>query len=102
MTTSTRKRTHPGKFVEHMYVHSLENPFGHTVEELAAKMNIQPTQLALFIAGGTRLSISLARRLADCTGASLSFWFGLQRDYDIWQAEQIEFPTPIEKLHPHD
>lgn len=55
---------------------------------LAQHLDVTIDQLADLLAGKTNITPVWALRLGRVIGPSREFWMDMQRDYDLWKAEQ--------------
>ena len=81
-----RPPTSPGE----MLLEEFLRPAGLTQVEAARKMQIPLNRLNEIIRGRRRVSADTALRLARLFKTSPEFWMGLQTDWDLWHAAQVQ------------
>ena len=65
-------------------------PMGISQYRLAKELNIPQTRISSIINGNRRITADTALRLSSFFGNSAKFWLGLQNDYDIESAKNIQ------------
>lgn len=75
---------HPGSILKLDVMPALEIP----VAEAARELGVSRQLLHGILAGKLPISAAMAVRLGKWCGNGSHIWLGLQRDYDLWQAEQ--------------
>lgn len=75
---------HPGEILREMFIkqHSL------TIKEVAEGIGIARANLSAIVNERGGISPELAIKLSEAFGNTAQFWIGLQRDYDLWNAEK--------------
>lgn len=59
-------------------------------KDVAKQLNILPHHLSEIFAGKRNISARLAVRLEKILGISSHYWLGLQMEYDLFIAKQLE------------
>jgi HTH-type transcriptional regulator/antitoxin HigA len=59
-------------------------------EDVAKQLDILPHHLSKIFAGKRNISARLAVRLEKILGISSHYWLGLQMEYDLFIAKQLE------------
>jgi len=59
-----------------------------TIRQVAQGLGISPKTLSNILNGHQGVSSEMAVRLSEAFGSSPEFWLKLQRDYELWHAEQ--------------
>lgn len=85
---------HPGEILREDILPRLEL----TRRALAEHLGISTRVLSAFLNERRPVTLDLAVRLGACLGHGARYWLGLQAQYDIWQAAQIETMRP--RPHP--
>lgn len=72
-----------------------------TVTEMAERLGITRTTLSRILNGKQSITAEMSVRLSHFLGNAPDFWFRLQNQYDIWQAEHnpkidYSFIKPLE------
>ncbi|MDD5262571.1 MAG: HigA family addiction module antitoxin [Methylacidiphilales bacterium] len=76
-------------------------PMGLSAYRVAKDLGVQPIAISQILRGQRAISAEMALRLARYTGASASFWLGLQESHDLRQAQR-KAGARIERLvKPH-
>lgn len=75
---------HPGEILKEQFI----EPRGLTINQVAAGLNMHRTNLSYILNKRASISTELAIKLSVAFGNSAQFWLDLQREYDLWQAEQ--------------
>ena len=79
-----RRPTHPGEMLREEYMPE----YGLTVSELARLIGVSRQSISELINERRSLSPDMAVRLSRLFGDSAEAWLNLQRNVDIWEAEQ--------------
>ena len=58
------------------------------VEALAKRLGVGRVALSRLLNGATGISPEMALRLSKALGTSPEFWYGMQVNYDLWQAKK--------------
>jgi len=76
---------HPGIFLVEEIVER-----GLLKKDVAKELEILPHHLSEIFAGKRNISARLAIKLENLLGVSAAYWAGLQLDYDLQQARELE------------
>lgn len=85
---------HPGEILREDILPRL----GLTRLALAQRLGISTRILSAFLNERRPVTLDLAIRLGSCLGHGARYWLGLQAQYDMWHAAQIE--TSRARPHP--
>ena len=75
---------HQGEFITDIYL----EPDGISGRELAGKLDVAASTLSRVLKGSSRVTPEMALRLSKALGTSPEFWYGMQVNYDLWQAKK--------------
>jgi addiction module HigA family antidote len=76
---------HPGLVIRE----TLIGESNETVTEIAKKLDVNRTTLSRLLNGKAGISADMALRLSRLLpNTDIQFWMNLQRDYDIWIAQE--------------
>ncbi len=75
---------HPGEILREEFILAR----GLTVTRVAEALNINRTTLSHVVNEHAGISVELAVKLSAAFGNSAQFWITLQKNYDLWHAEQ--------------
>lgn len=75
---------HPGEVLQEEFL----RPMNITVYRLAKDIGVPQTRLWAIVRAKRRITADTAVRLSRYFGNSVSFWIGLQNDYDIEEVER--------------
>ncbi|WP_298053950.1 HigA family addiction module antitoxin [uncultured Paenalcaligenes sp.] len=64
-----------------------------TVTEAASRLKVTRAALSRILNGSAGISADMALHLKEALGTSAEMWVRMQGQYDLWQAEQKEFPS---------
>ncbi|MGX5858344.1 HigA family addiction module antitoxin [Dyadobacter jiangsuensis] len=80
---------HPGSIIRDI-LEGIKEETGNdlTIRQVAEGLGISPKMLSNILNGHRGLSSEMAVRLFEAFGSSPEFWLKLQRDYELWHAEQ--------------
>ena len=78
------KPTHPGRVLRNLYMEPLELNNGEAAENLG----ITRKTLSLLLNEHQGISAEMALRLAKAFDTTPELWMNMQRNYDLWEAEQ--------------
>jgi antitoxin HigA-1 len=101
MRRMERKPTHPGKIIKEDYLKTLSM----TINELASTLAISRKTLSKIINERGSVTPDMALRLSRAFETTPDLWLNLQKNYDLWQAEnaskewQRVKPLPSQLLH---
>ncbi len=74
---------HPGEILRE-YIEETNK----TITEVAQGIGINRKNLSLILNGHAGISAEMAIRLGAAFGTTPEFWINLQKQYDLWQAQQ--------------
>lgn len=77
---------HPGEVLFEEFM----QPLGISQNRLARAMCVPPRRINEIVHGQRAITADTALRLAHVLGTSAQFWLGLQADYDLEQARQVD------------
>ena len=83
MRKMKRKPTHPGKIIKDDYL----EPLAITVTVMADILGVSRKTLSKIINERGAVTPDMALRLARAFDTSPDLWLNLQKNYDLWQAE---------------
>ena len=101
MNRIKRKPTHPGKIIQEDYL----KPLSITVTEMASSLGVSRKTLSKIINERGAITPDMALRLGRAFDTSPELWMNLQKNYDLWLAEneskdwQKVQPLSPNKLH---
>ena len=75
---------HPGEIIKMDYL----EPLKLSVTELAEGLRVSRKNLSEIINGHTGISPEMALRLSKAFDTTPELWLNLQRNYDLWHAQQ--------------
>jgi addiction module HigA family antidote len=87
--------SHPGRILKNMYM----EPLNLTIGEAADNLGITRKTLSLLLNEHQGISAEMALRLARAFGTTPELWMNLQRNYDLWNAEEKISLTQIRLFH---
>ncbi len=58
------------------------------VDDLARRLGVTRAALSQVLSGRAGISPDMALRLSKALGTSSDLWWGMQSDYDLWQASK--------------
>ncbi len=96
MGIKKRQPTHPGKIIKEDYL----EPLSITITEMAVILGISRKTLSKIINERGTVTPDMALRLARAFDTTPDLWLNLQKNYDLWQAENT--PHDWEKVKPID
>ena len=77
---------HPGEVLFEDFM----QPLGISQNRLARAMCVPPRRINEIVHGQRAVTADTALRLAHVLGTSPQFWLGLQADYDLEEARQVD------------
>ncbi|MFC1845078.1 HigA family addiction module antitoxin [Thermodesulfobacteriota bacterium] len=98
-----RQPTHPGKIIKEDYL----EPLSITVTDMACRLGVSRKTLSKIINIRGAITPDMALRLARAFDTSPDLWLNLQKNYDLWQAENVSKewqqvkPLSQQLLHPN-
>jgi len=98
-----REPTHPGKIIREDYL----MPLGITISEFASVLGVSRKTLSKILNGRGAITPDMALRLSRAFETTADFWLNLQKNHDLWQAEQASKdwrrvrPLSAQLLHSH-
>ena len=101
MNKMTRKPTHPGIIIKEDYL----TPLSITITELSSILGVSRKTLSKIINERGAITPDMALRLSRAFDTTPIFWLNLQKNYDLWQAENVSNewqsvkPFPSQLLH---
>lgn len=84
MIKRAMKPTHPGHILREMYL----EPLGLSQTEAAANLGVTRKTFSMLLNGHQGISAEMALRLGKAFNTTPELWLNLQRNYDLWNAEQ--------------
>lgn len=75
---------HPGEILREDYI----NEHNLTITEVAEGLGIARANLSAIVNGRAGISPEMAVKLAEAFGNTPQFWLNLQKNYELWYAEQ--------------
>jgi antitoxin HigA-1 len=78
------KPTHPGQVLKTIYL----EPLGISQAEAAENLGIARKTLSMLLNGHQGISAEMALRLGKAFNTTPELWLNMQRNYDLWNAEQ--------------
>ena len=79
-----RKRTHPGEILKELYM----KPLNLTVSALAEALGVSRKTVSAIVNQRTGITPDMALRLSRAFATTPDVWLGVQRNYDLWCAQQ--------------
>ena len=86
------KNITPGEILQEEFL----IPMGISQYRLAKELSIPQTRISNIINGSRRITADTALRLSLFFGNSAKFWLGLQNDFDIENAKNIQPPVYLQ------
>jgi len=83
MRSMERKPTHPGVIIKEDYL----KPLSITIKDMAKTLGISRKTLSKIINGRGSVTPDMALRLSRAFQTTPILWLNLQRNYDLWSAE---------------
>jgi addiction module HigA family antidote len=78
-----RQPTHPGKIIKEDYL----SPLSITIKDMALNLGVSRKTLSKIINERGAITPDMALRLSRAFDTTPDLWLNLQRNYDLWQAE---------------
>ena len=101
MKRMRRRPTHPGEIIKEDYL----KPLSITITELASTLGVSRKTLSKIINKRGAITTDMALRLSRAFDTTPDLWLNLQKNFDLWQAEQTSRewervkPFPSQLLH---
>ena len=98
-----RQPIHPGKIIKEDYL----LPLSISVKDMALNLNVSRKTLSKIINERGAISPDMALRLSRAFDTTPDLWLNLQKNYDLWHAEnssnswQAVKPLSHQLLHSH-
>ncbi len=74
---------HPGEILR-----QYTNEIGKSITEIAQGLDVSRKNLSLILNGHGGISAEMAIKLSVALNTTPQFWLNLQKNYDLWQAQQ--------------
>ena len=84
--TATRRPTHPGEILKAHYL----DPLSLSITALANRLGISRKTLSTIINGRAAITVDMALRLSRAFSTTPDLWLNMQRNVDLWEAQQGE------------
>ena len=85
MRTQNRQPAHPGRILKNLYL----SPLGVSNTKLAETLGVSRKAISLIVNERKSVTPDMALRLSRAfPNTSAEFWLNLQKNYDLWQADQ--------------
>lgn len=98
-----RQPTHPGKIIKEDYL----VPLSLTIKDMASNLGVSRKTLSKIINERGSITPDMALRLSRAFDTTPDLWMNLQKNYDLWHAEnssnswQMVKPLSSQLLHSH-
>jgi addiction module HigA family antidote len=93
---SNREPTHAGEILAEEFL----IPLGLEINEVANALHVSQQYLKSLIKGRSKITPSLALRLAKFLGTTPDLWLNLQLRCDLYQAQQTD-EEELKSIHPY-
>lgn len=80
-----RQPTHPGKIIQEDYL----KPLLITITNMAELLGTSRKTMSKIINGKGSVTPDMALRLSRAFDTTPNLWLNLQKNYDLWNAEQV-------------
>ena len=103
MQKMKRKPTHPGAIIKEDYL----VPLSISIKDMARNLGVSRKTLSKIINERGSITPEMALRLSRAFDTTPDFWMNLQKNYDLWNAEnesnawQMVKPLSSKLLHSH-
>jgi addiction module HigA family antidote len=77
--------SHPGEILREFFIKER----GLTITKVAEGIGVARGNLSAIVNERAGISPQLAIKLSEAFGNTAQFWINLQKNYELWQAEQI-------------
>jgi addiction module HigA family antidote len=84
MRKMKRQPIHPGKIIKEDYL----KPLSITITKLASILDVSRKTLSKIINARGAITPDMALRLSRAFDTTPDLWLNLQKNFDLWQAEQ--------------
>jgi addiction module HigA family antidote len=85
MRKMIRRPTHPGNIIKEDYL----LPLSITITEMASALGVSRKTLSKIINERGAITPDMALRLGRAFDTTPELWMNLQKNYDLWQAENL-------------
>lgn len=88
MTKKGMRPSHPGAILMGM-IEGLQEETGkvHTITEIASGLGVSGATLSSILNQKSAINAEMAVKLSEAFSTSADLWLNLQRNYDLWEAE---------------
>jgi antitoxin HigA-1 len=83
MNRMTRQPTHPGNIIKEDYL----LPLSISIKDMASTLGVSRKTLSKIINERGSITPEMALRLSRAFDTTPEFWMNLQKNYELWQAE---------------
>lgn len=83
MNKMTRQPTHPGYIIKEDYL----SPLSISIKDMASTLGVSRKTLSKIINERGSITPEMALRLSRAFDTTPDLWMNLQKNYDLWQAE---------------
>ena len=103
MGKMTRQPTHPGKIIKEDYL----SPLSISIKDMSTNLGVSRKTLSKIINERGSVTPDMALRLSRAFDTTPDLWMNLQKNYDLWQAENLSNswksvkPLSLRLLHSH-
>lgn len=103
MGKMTRQPTHPGKIIKEDYL----LPLSISIKDMSTNLGVSRKTLSKIINERGSITPDMALRLSRAFDTTPDLWMNLQKNYDLWQAENLSNswqsvkPLSLRLLHSH-
>jgi antitoxin HigA-1 len=104
MRRMIRRPTHPGNIIKEDYL----LPLSVTIKDMAETLGVSRKTLSKIINEKGNITPDMALRLSRAFDTTPDFWLNLQKNFDLWKAENASQewkkvkPFPKNRLHDHN
>jgi addiction module HigA family antidote len=104
MRKMIRRPTHPGNIIREDYL----LPLSITIKDMADTLGVSRKTLSKIVNERGAITPDMALRLSRAFDTNPDFWLNLQKNYDLWHAENGSHewkkvkPFPQDRLHDHN
>jgi len=98
MNRMTRQPTHPGNIIKEDYL----APLSISIKDMASTLGVSRKTLSKIINERGSITPEMALRLSRAFDTTPDLWMNLQKNYDLWQAENSSSAwKTVKPLSPH-